>query len=208
MLFVEVFIIGILAALSPGPDFFIVMKNSLGFGCRIGIATALGVAFALVIHITYTVLGFTYIMEKVPSLFTAIKLVGSLYLAWLGWQAIRSVPQHGHDQANHQKVNDNKTFMQGFREGFFCNVLNPKAALFFLSVFSQFISADTGNWVRWVYGSEIIVAVGSWFVLLSVIISYRKFREFYDRYNYWFDRCLGSILLYFAVVIVVSTIKS
>lgn len=208
MLFVEVFIVGILAALSPGPDFFVVMKNSLGFGCRIGIATALGVAFALVIHITYTVLGFTYIMEKVPSIFTAIKLVGSLYLAWLGWQAIRSMPQHGHSQANHQKANGNKTFRQGFREGFFCNVLNPKAALFFLSVFSQFISVDTGNWVRWVYGSEIVVAVGSWFVLLSVIISYRKFRDFYDRYNYWFDRCLGSILLYFAVVIVVSTIKS
>jgi RhtB (resistance to homoserine/threonine) family protein len=208
ILFIEVFIIGILAGLSPGPDFFIVMKNSLGFGSRIGIATALGVAFALFVHITYTILGFTYILEEVPSIFTAIKLMGSLYLLWLGFQAVRSAPQNGHLQTNFQKTNVNKTFVQGFREGFLCNVLNPKAALFFLSIFSQFISTDTGSWVRWIYGLEIVFAVGLWFISLSAIISYRKFRDFYERYHYWFDRCLGGILLYFAVVIVVSTIHS
>ncbi|MFY0545001.1 LysE family translocator [Brevibacillus sp. H7] len=206
-MYLEVFLIGILAGLSPGPDFFIVMKNSLGFGCRIGIATALGVAFALFIHITYTILGFTYILEKVPSIFLAMKLMGSLYLLWLGFQAIRSTPQNGHSETNYQKTNGNKTFMQGFREGFLCNVLNPKAALFFLSIFSQFISTDTGNWVRWIYGLEIVFAVGLWFISLSAVISYQKFRDFYGRYHYWFDRCLGGILIYFAVVIVASTIK-
>jgi RhtB (resistance to homoserine/threonine) family protein len=208
ILFIEVFIIGILAALSPGPDFFIVMKNSLGFGCRIGMATALGVAFALFIHITYTILGFTYLMEKIPGIFAAIKLTGSLYLLWLGFQAIRSTPKNGHRQTEYQKSNANKTFMQGFREGFLCNVLNPKAALFFLSIFSQFISTDTDNWVRWFYGLEIVFAVGIWFLSLSAVISYRKFKEFYERYSYWFDRCLGGILIYFGVVIVVSTIQS
>ncbi|NGQ93585.1 LysE family translocator [Brevibacillus sp. SYP-B805] len=207
-MFFEVFLIGILAALSPGPDFVVVMKNSLGFGRRIGIATAIGIAFALFIHITYTILGFTYIMEKVPSIFLTIKLMGSLYLLWLGFQAIRSAPPNGPRQTDTPQTTVAKTLLQGFREGFLCNVLNPKAALFFLSIFSQFISTDTGSWVRWIYGLEIVVAVGLWFVSLSAVISYRTFREFYERYHYWFDRCLGSILIYFAVVIVVSTITS
>ncbi|WP_280157854.1 LysE family translocator (plasmid) [Priestia megaterium] len=207
-MFVEIFLIGILSGLSPGPDFFLVMKNSLGFGRRIGIATALGVASALFVHVTYTVLGFTYIIEKIPSVFIAIKIAGSLYLLWLGFHAIRSVKQNKEQEEQGLKTNEDKTVKQGFREGFICNVLNPKAALFFLSIFSQFISADTASWVRWAYGTEIVIAVGLWFIFISTVISYQKFRNYYERYSHWFDRCLGAILIYFAVFIAYSTIHS
>ncbi|MED4240863.1 LysE family translocator [Priestia megaterium] len=207
-MFVEIFLIGILSGLSPGPDFFLVMKNSLGFGQRIGIATALGVASALFVHVTYTVLGFTYIIEKIPSVFIAIKIAGPLYLLWLGFHAIRSVKQNKEQEEQGLKTNEDKTVKQGFREGFICNVLNPKAALFFLSIFSQFISADTASWVRWAYGTEIVIAVGLWFIFISTVISYQKFRNYYERYSHWFDRCLGAILIYFAVFIAYSTIHS
>ncbi|PES95296.1 lysine transporter LysE [Priestia megaterium] len=207
-MFLEIFLIGILSGLSPGPDFFLVMKNSLGFGRRIGIATALGVASALFVHVTYTILGFTYIIEKIPSVFIAIKIAGSLYLIWLGSHAIRSVKQNKKQNENGLKVSTDKSVKEGFREGFICNVLNPKAALFFLSIFSQFISADTASWMRWIYGTEIIIAVGLWFTFLSTVISYQKFRDFYDKYSHWFDRCLGVILIYFAIFIVYSTIHS
>ncbi|MED3729404.1 LysE family translocator [Priestia filamentosa] len=207
-MFFEIFLIGILSGLSPGPDFFLVMKNSLGFGRRIGIATALGVASALFFHVTYTILGFTYIIEKFPSIFIVIKLAGSLYLLWLGYHAIRAVKQSKEEKEMGLKVNTHKSIKQGFREGFICNVLNPKAALFFLSIFSQFISSDTASWVRWVYGTEIILAVALWFTFVSSVISYKKFRDFYEKYNHWFDRCLGAILIYFAIFIVYSTIHS
>ncbi|MGG2090742.1 LysE family transporter [Priestia aryabhattai] len=205
-MFLEIFLIGILCGLSPGPDFFIVMKNSLGFGRRLGMATSLGVASALLIHVTYTVLGFTYIIEKFPSIFIAIKLAGSLYLLWLGFHAVRSVRQ-AEQQDNDSRIDRDKSVQQGFREGFVCNVLNPKAPLFFFSIFSQFISADTATWIRWTYGMEIVLAVGLWFVFVSTVISYHKFRTFYERYSHWFDRCLGTILIYFAVAIIYSTIK-
>ncbi|MED4059700.1 LysE family translocator [Priestia megaterium] len=207
-MFLEIFLIGILSGLSPGPDFFLVMKNSLGFGRRIGIATALGVASALFVHVTYTILGFTYIIEKIPSVFIAIKIAGSLYLLWLGFHAIRSVKQNKKQKENGLKASTDKSVKECFREGFICNVLNPKAALFFLSIFSQFISADTDSWMRWIYGTEIIIAVGLWFTFLSTVISYQKFRDFYDKYSHWFDRCLGVILIYFAIFIVYSTIHS
>ncbi|MGQ3380885.1 LysE family translocator [Priestia endophytica] len=184
------------------------MKNSLGFGRRIGIATALGIASALFVHVTYTILGFTYIIEKFPSIFIVIKLAGSLYLLWLGFHAIRSVKQDKEENEMGLKVNTDKGVKQGFREGFICNVLNPKAALFFLSIFSQFISSDTASWIRWIYGTEIILAVALWFTFVSSVISYKKFRSFYERYNHWFDRCLGAILIYFAIFIVYSTIHS
>jgi threonine/homoserine/homoserine lactone efflux protein len=73
-MFFEVFFIGILAAVSPGPDFFIVMKNSLSFGRRIGISTALGVALALFIHVIYSRYLFTLFIHVIYSryLFTLL----------------------------------------------------------------------------------------------------------------------------------------
>ncbi|OYD08140.1 LysE family translocator [Paludifilum halophilum] len=207
-MYLEVFAVGILAGMSPGPDFFVVMKNSLGFGYRVGIATALGIALALIVHITYTILGFTLILQQYPSLFIVIQIAGALYLLWLGWNAIRSAPKKGELNTDVDVEQKEKSSLQGFREGFLCNVLNPKAALFFLSIFSQFITADTAGWVQWIYGSEVIAAVGLWFVLLAIIISYPKFRSFYKKYSYWFDRLLGGILIYFAVRIMISAMKA
>ncbi len=198
-MYMEVFLVGVLAALSPGPDFFIVMKNSLGIGRKYGIATATGIASALIVHITYTILGFTIILEKSPVIFNLIKLFGVGYLLWLGWQGIQSKAQSGnlHEIGKGQLLKP--SMRQGFWEGFLCNVLNPKSALFFLSVFSQFIGHQTPDWMRWIYGGEIILAVGLWFILLAILISNNYFRNIYQQYMHWFDRILGVLLIIFAI---------
>lgn len=204
----EVFLVGVLAALSPGPDFAVVLKNSLGIGRKYGIATALGIASALIVHITYTILGFTIILEKLPVIFNLIKLIGAAYLLWLGWQGIRSKAQA--ESLTNRKIERllKPSMGQGFREGFLCNVLNPKSALFFLSVFSQFIGANTSNWMRWIYGGEIILAVGLWFILVAILISNTYFRRLYQQYMHWFDRGLGIILIIFAITIGITTVSN
>lgn len=206
-MYIEVFLVGVLAALSPGPDFVVVMKNSLGIGRKYGIATALGIASALIVHITYTILGFTIILEKSPVIFNVIKIIGAAYLLWLGWQGIRSKAQSESLQdIGIQRLLQPSTIL-GFREGFLCNVLNPKSALFFLSVFSQFIGNNTPNWIRWIYGGEIILAVGLWFILLAILISNNYFKKMYQQYMHWFDRGLGIILIIFAVTIGITTVS-
>lgn len=206
-MFIEVFLVGVLAALSPGPDFVVVMKNSLGIGRKYGIATALGIASALIVHITYTILGFSIILEKYPVIFNVIKIIGAAYLLWLGWQGIRSKAQsESLKDIGIQRLLKPSTIL-GFREGFLCNVLNPKSALFFLSVFSQFIGNNTPNWMRWIYGGEIILAVGLWFILLAILISNNYFKKMYQQYMHWFDRGLGIILIIFAVTIGITTVS-
>jgi RhtB (resistance to homoserine/threonine) family protein len=207
-MYVEVFLIGILAALSPGPDFVVVTKNSLGLGRKHGIVTALGVASALIVHIAYTILGFTVILEKYPSIFNIIKLVGAAYLLWIGYKGLRSKAQLENSDDTHIEQKLQPSVGQGFREGFLCNLLNPKAPLFFLSVFSQFLGHDTPDWMRWVYGGETILAIGLWFVLLAILISNNYFRKLYQQYMHWFDRGLGLILIIFAVTIGITTFSS
>lgn len=201
----EVFLVGVLAALSPGPDFVVVMKNSLGLGRKYGVVTALGVASALIVHITYTILGFSIILEKSAVIFNLIKLAGAIYLLWLGYKGIRSKSYSENSNEVRVEKKLQTSIGQGFREGFLCNLLNPKAPLFFLSVFSQFLGHDTPDWMRWIYGGETILAIGIWFILLAILISNNYFRKLYQQYMHWFDRGLGIIL---AVTIGITTFSS
>jgi RhtB (resistance to homoserine/threonine) family protein len=201
-MFLQVFLIGLLGAISPGPDFVVVTRNSLSYGARIGIATAFGIATALTIHIAYTVGGYALVMKQSPAVFTVIQLVGAAYLAWLGTQAIRSRPTTETESETTEENREDieiKNVWQGFLEGFWCNVLNPKAALYFLGIFSQFLRPGDPQWYSWMYGLENIVAVGGWFIVLAVIISSPRFREVYHRYRHWSDRLLGAVLIFFAV---------
>ena len=201
-MFVEVFIVGLLAGISPGPDFVVVMRNSLSFGARVGAATALGIAAALFIHITYTVLGYSVILAAQPRLFAVIQAIGAAYLVWLAIGALRAGPSQSDEPSF--EVKTEHSLWQGFRDGFLCNALNPKCALFFLSIFAQFITPGMAEWVKWAYGLEIVIAVGGWFVMLAVLISAPGFRQIYQSYEAAICRLLGGALLYLAARIILA----
>lgn len=199
----NVVIVGVMSALLPGPDLILLIKNSLQSGRMPGIATSLGVATALIIHIAYTILGFAILMEMFPSLLNTIKILGSLYLVWLGWKTIR-----GQSKIVNETIEDssakNNSIKNSFYEGFMCNLLNPNSALFFLSVFSQLISPNTPVYMNWLYGFIVILIVFVFYAIFAFFISNLKFRRFYFCYKQWFDNALGLILMIFALSIGLS----
>ncbi len=198
-MFVEVFIIGILTGMSPGPDFIMVMKNSLTHGKRIGIATAAGVGTALIFHATYTVLGLTIIIQSYTWLFRILQVLGALYLAYLGLGGIRSFLKGGKLEVSaNGVVSGEKSVWQGFKNGLFCNLLNPKAFLFFLGIFSQLFAPDTPRLLEWIYAFEIVFATSLWFVFLSTMVSMPAFRRAYGRIHTVIDGIFGGILMYFS----------
>ena len=199
-MFGEVFLVALAAGMSPGPDFFVVMRNSLGFGLKVGLATAMGIALALTVHVAYTIAGFAVVLAHYPSAFTAIRLLGAGYLVFLGVQALRS--QSNGSAIEFSTERGTKTFGGGLRDGFLCNLLNPKAPLFFLAVFAQFLAATTASWAQWLCGLEAVLVIGGWFVALSFIIDRRWFRTFYVRRSTWIDRSFGALLLACAARIV------
>lgn len=89
-MFIEVFLVGILAGMSPGSDFFVVMRNSLGYSRKAGVATALGIGLALTIHVSYTIWGFLLIFQKKPidiSRYTTYWII----LFNLAWDTFHSI---------------------------------------------------------------------------------------------------------------------
>lgn len=199
-MFFEVMIIALLGGMSPGPDFFLVTKNSFGYGRKIGIASALGITVAMLVHATYTILGLAVIIQRLPYLFATIQLLGAVYLAYLGISSLRSSFQVKKiDLEKAVESLPKKSFGSGFMNGFLCNLLNPKAFVFFLSIFSQFITAEASRRMEWIYGFEVALVTGFWFVLLAVLITLPAFEGLYQKFRIWLERIFGLVLLYFAV---------
>src|SRR5688572_27895122 len=159
--FVTVAGIGLLAAMAPGPDFFIVSRNALRYGRKTGIATALGIAIGIFIHIGYSLIGIGLVIANSIVAFNVIRLLGAAYLIYLGLSAILSKRKKikiTETQAAHP-ISSKKAFSIGF----LTNILNPKAALFFVGLFSQVIDPNTPSLVQFLMGSQIAVIALVWF---------------------------------------------
>ncbi len=207
-MYFQVFIIALLAGMSPGPDFLIVTRNSLRYGRKVGISSSIGIAAALGIHATYTILGIAIIIKHYYFLYLLIQIFGAIYIAYLGIKTIVSTFSKKTDDFS---INDssyiNKNMHQGFLNGFLCNIMNPKAFVFFLSIFSQFITQDTNNRIAIIYGSEVVITIGLWFTVLSILISSDKIRELYGKFSKWLERLFGVILIYFSVNIIKNALE-
>ncbi len=162
-------VIALLAAVSPGPDFLVVSKNAVANSRTAGMWTAVGVGSALLIHVTYTLVGIGLIISRSILLFSIIKILGALYLIWLGATILLSKGQ-GQISAPHGAPTY-KSSLTAFKEGFLTNVLNPKATVFFVSIFTQFVSPTLPKIIQVAYGIEVAFIVGTWFVALSILLT-------------------------------------
>jgi threonine/homoserine/homoserine lactone efflux protein len=192
----------LLAVASPGPDFAIVLKHSISYGRRTAIVTSVGVGVAILLHVAYSLLGIGILIKTTPMLFQIFSYVAAAYLFYLGWGALRSPAPLNIDDKNIEKpvqtISDRKAFVVGF----LTNGLNPKATLFFLSVFAVAVSPDTPNIIKLGYGLYLAIATGIWFCMLSIFLSSKKVARVIGEKGYWFDRVMGVVLIMLAIKLV------
>ena len=200
--FLTIASVHLLAVASPGPDFAIVLKHSISFSRRAAIITSIGVGVGILIHVGYSLLGIGIVIKTTPVLFQVLSYFAAMYLLYLGWGAIRSsAPKHLNSvefKKTMHIISDNKAFMVGF----LTNGLNPKATLFFLSVFTVVVSPDTPNAIKLGYGLYLAVATGIWFCVLSLFLSSKRVRLYIAKKGYWFDRGMGVVLILLAIKLV------
>jgi len=196
-------LIVLLGAMSPGPDFVIVTKNSLAGSRRLGILTGLGVACALLVHITYTSLGLAVIIHESKVLYLIVKIVGAVYLTYLGIQMIRhrkATPSSEKKEHGHQKLTTKKAFFSGL----LCNLLNPKASLFIMGLFTQVIEPNTSLRTLVLISFEIMVITFIWFAFLSYILTHEAFSQKFRAFQSHLNLIMGILLIGFAFRILFS----
>lgn len=127
--------------LTPGPNMIYCISRTLCQGRTAGLISLAGVLLGFVAHLIAATLGLSAVLMAVPLAFTAIKLAGAAYLLWLAWQAVRP----GGSSPFEPRVLPADSPAKLFRMGFVTNLLNPKVAMFCLSLLPQFLHPERGS---------------------------------------------------------------
>ncbi|AOE50768.1 lysine transporter LysE [Kangiella sediminilitoris] len=196
-----------LAVASPGPDFAIVMRQSIIFGRRFAIITSLGIGLAIFVHVTYAVLGIGLLIKSTDWLFMLIQLAGASYLIYIGWGALGSKAHKTLGKVEQEQERPVMTDGKAFRQGFITNVLNPKATLFFLSLFTTLVGPETPLLMQGFYGVWMAFATAAWFAFLSYILASKQVRGFFNKFGHWIDRILGGFLIALALLLLWSILS-
>ncbi len=189
--------ITVLTIVTPGPDFVIVVRNSLVHSARSGIFTALGVASAVWIHVAYTLAGIGILLSKSILLFSVVKYLGAAYLFYLGYCCIKSKGSDinfSNDKSSHSISN-----FKSFQMGFLNNALNPKATLFFVSLFTQLVSSTTPLGIQITYGAIVSLACLVWFSGVAVFLNRTYVRKLFLSIQVYIEKVMGAVLLGFGV---------
>lgn len=183
----------LISLISPGPDFAVVVKNSLIYSRKTALLTALGIALGIMVHVSYTIFGLGLIISKITWLFLTIKYLGACYLIYIGYKSVRAKRSNialG-DTTSKQDI----SAISAVSTGFLTNALNPKCMLLFISIFSVVIPHDTQIPVLVLDAIIIFVETLLWFSFVAFCLSGKSTRQRFASASHWIERVTGMILI-------------
>ncbi|EYD87641.1 TPA: LysE family transporter [Escherichia coli] len=181
---------------NPGANLFVVVQTSLASGRRAGVLTGLGVALGDAIYSGLGLFGMATLITQCEEIFSLIKIVGGSYLLWFAWNSMRrqSTPQMSTLQ---QPLS--APWYVFFRRGLITDLSNPQTVLFFISIFSVTLSAETPTWARLMAWAGIVLASVIWRIFLSQAFSLPAVRRAYGRMQQVASRIIGMVIGLFAL---------
>lgn len=185
--------IHILAAASPGPDFVLVSQQTLSNGKKAGLMCSIGIALGLSIHIIYSAFGLAAIIANSSNTLWVIKLLGGGYLIYLGIKGLMSKAAANEGGEAKQAVKYSTKKSIGI--GFLCNALNPKAPVYFVSLFTLVLSPDMPLHHIAFYGVWIMLIQFAWFSFVVTLLSHPKVNKKFKKMGYLIDRILGGAMV-------------
>ena len=186
---------GILLNLTPGPDTVYILGRSVAQGREAGIASALGICVGSIFHTCAAALGLSAILATSAVAFGAIKLLGGVYLIFLGIKMLLDRQKHLSLPSNFRR----RTSAAAFRQGVFTNILNPKVALFFLAFLPQFIDpASNVKVVAFLMLGFTFVTTGTiWCLILAWFASaFSERLRTNETIAQWLNRTAGALFVF------------
>ena len=185
--------------LLPGLDMAFVLASALVGGRRSGLAATAGIIAGGVCHVTLGALGIMAVLKLFPAAFNVVLLAGAVYIAWIGWSLLRSRAAFGAVQTQVARPSQAATF----RQGMLTNLLNPKAYLFMLAIFPQFLKPEYGElWVQAIV-LWLIIAATQALVYGGMALAGDRARDWMEQRphaNRLLARIVGAVLLAMALL--------
>lgn len=189
-------------ALTPGPNMVYLISRSMRQGRLAGIVSLVGVALGFIFYMLMAAFGLTAIFLAIPYAYGIIKTLGAAYLLWLAWKAIseNSLPFKVAQLPHH-------SLPKLFSMGFLTNILNPKVAVFYMSLFPQFINFNHGSVISqtiFLGTTQIAIsfAINSMIILTAAMIfNFFKKNQQWAKFQKWL---MGLTLSGLAVKMILS----
>ncbi len=203
MLFLTVALVHIIALMSPGPDFFFVSQTAVSRSRKEAMMGVLGITGGVMVWAGVALLGLHLIIEKMAWLHTLIMVGGGLYLCWMGYQMLRGALKKTDVSAAEPHVELARSG-RSFLKGLLTNLANPKAIIYFGSVFSLFVGDNIGAGARWGIFLLIVLETLAWFTIVASLFALPKMRRGYQRMAKWIDGIAGTLFAGFGIHLIIS----
>jgi threonine efflux protein len=203
MLFLTVALVHLIALMSPGPDFFFVSQTAASRSRREAMMGVVGISLGIVVWAGVALMGLHLILQKMAWLHQVIMVGGGIYLCWMGWQLLRSARAQQAAPAAEAQVALPKAG-RSFIRGFLTNLSNPKAVIYFGSVFSLFVGDSVGAGARWGLFLLIVAETFVWFSLVAVVFALPAMRRGYQRLAKWIDGVAGVLFTGFGLHLIIT----
>ncbi|MCS4237807.1 threonine/homoserine/homoserine lactone efflux protein [Myroides gitamensis] len=189
----------LILAITPGPNMVYLISRTLSQGKKAGLISLLGVMVGFLFHILLVSFGLTAVLFAIPYAYTILKWTGALYLVYLAFQAVKPNGKNIFDVEQTLKIDKPSKL---FSIGFLTNVLNPKVAVFYLSLFPQFIKPMHGSVLLQSLTLGTTQLIVSFLNNLLIILFAAKLASFFQKQPFWVKIqkwFMGSVLLFLAV---------
>lgn len=203
--FLTVALVHLLAVISPGPDFILITRNSMVYSRKTGIYSAIGLSLGILVHVAYSLAGIAILIASSVILFSAMKFIGAAYLIYIGYKSLKS--KYSNPEDIHLEKSKDLTKLEALKMGFITNVTNPKATLFFLSLFTLVISPNTPLWVKSLYGVEMVIVQAFWFILVASVFSANIIKNKVAKFQQVIEKVMGGILILLGIKLAFTNAK-
>lgn len=189
-----------LGAMSPGPSLAMVVRHTLGGGRGKGIICAWAHSIGIGVYALVTLLGLAVLLKQAPMVFNGIAIVGALYLAYMGVQALRSKG----GMSDKLAAGESTDAFTAARDGLAISLFNPKIMLFFLALFSQFVMVADSLTGKALIVLTPLVVDGLWYTLIALLLSHSAVLPKLRAKAALIDKLSGVVLILLAVRVVVT----
>lgn len=194
-------VVCMMGAMSPGPSLAVVLKHTLSGGMKNGMLAALSHGVGVGLYAAASLLGLGALMLQFPTVYQMLVYLGAAYLAYLGIKILLAKAHGSELQVQHSEVSSKTALQDGFAIAF----LNPKLAIFFLALFSQFIDPENLTLsIGIIMCLTVLVIDTGWYLLVALLTEMSKNRFGFNQQNVWLDKLLGAVFIALAIRVVVS----
>ena len=194
------------ALISPGPDFFFVTQSAIRQSRTHALFAALGISRSILVWAILAISGLHFLFQKIAWLQHVLMVCGGLYLLYLGWQMLKSSLKTKNNTGSQiqTEVHLDKSHLSLLFQGFFTNMANPKALVYFSSVFALAIQSDAPLSAQTSLLGLIWIESLLWFSLVAVFFSWHKMTQYYQQFAKWIDGVTGGIFISFGCYLILG----